>query len=58
MSRLALRFRNVLGLVGLLLLPIVLAVKPIVPAKLPLVLLPNAIWFERVVYLTSLCLVI
>ena len=43
LSRLDLVFRYVPGLVGRLLLPILLTVKPIVPAKLLLVMLPNAV---------------
>ena len=58
LSRLVLGFRCVPDLVGRLLPPIVLTVKPNVRAHLLLVLLMNAVWFERAVYLTSLCLVI
>ena len=54
LSRLVLGFECVPDLVGRLLPPIVLTVKPMVPAAL-LVLLLNAVWFERAVYLTSLC---
>jgi len=58
LSRLVLGFRRVPDLIERLLPPIVLTVKPMVPAKLRIVLLPNVVGFERAVYMTSLCLVI
>ena len=57
LTRLVLGFRCVPDLTGRLLPPIVLTVKPMVLAELLLSLLPHAVWFERAVYLTSLCLV-